>query len=102
MTTNHRIFTTSFASVYPLYVAKAEKKGRKTSEVDAVICWLPGCRQRLGVRWLATAFRLPDACENTPATGGDSASRKRPLRRAHSKTLARSATPRGVTIPQAA
>lgn len=38
----HRIFTTSFANVYPLYVAKAEKKGRKKSEVDAVICWLTG------------------------------------------------------------
>jgi hypothetical protein len=37
MTSKHRIFTTSFASVYPLYVAKAEKKERKKSEVDAVI-----------------------------------------------------------------
>jgi hypothetical protein len=45
MTTKHRIFTTSFASVYPLYVAKAEKKGRKKSEVDAVICWLTGYHQ---------------------------------------------------------
>ena len=46
MTIKHRIFTTSFASVYPLYVAKAEKKGRKKSEVDAVICWLTGYNQR--------------------------------------------------------
>ncbi len=46
MTTKHRIFTTSFASVYPLYVAKAEKKGRKQSEVDAVICWLTGYSPR--------------------------------------------------------
>ncbi|MES2922667.1 MAG: DUF2200 domain-containing protein [Verrucomicrobiota bacterium] len=46
MTTKHRIFTTSFASVYPLYVAKAEKKGRHKSEVDAVICWLTGYNQR--------------------------------------------------------
>ena len=46
MTTQHRIFTTSFASVYPLYVAKAERKGRTKSEVDAVICWLTGYRQR--------------------------------------------------------
>lgn len=46
MTTKHRIFTTSFASVYPLYVAKAEKKGRKKSEVDAIICWLTGYTQR--------------------------------------------------------
>lgn len=46
MTTKHRIFTTSFASVYPLYVAKAERKGRKKSEVDAIICWLTGYNQR--------------------------------------------------------
>lgn len=46
MTTKHRIYTTSFASVYPLYVAKAERKGRKKSEVDAVICWLTGYSQK--------------------------------------------------------
>ena len=36
----------SFASVYPHYVAKAEKKGRTKSEVDAVICWLTGYNQQ--------------------------------------------------------
>ena len=46
MTTKHRIFTTSFARVYPFYVEKAEKKGRKKSEVDAIICWLTGYSQR--------------------------------------------------------
>lgn len=46
MTTKHRIFTISVASVYPLYVAKAEKKGRTKSEVDAVIRWLTGYSQR--------------------------------------------------------
>ncbi|HTG45478.1 MAG TPA: DUF2200 domain-containing protein [Verrucomicrobiae bacterium] len=46
MTTKHRIFTISFARVYPLYIAKAEKKGREKSEVDAVICWLTGYSQR--------------------------------------------------------
>jgi len=40
--TKHRIYTTSFAKVYPLYVAKAEKKGRTRAEVDEVICWLTG------------------------------------------------------------
>jgi len=45
MTTKHRVFTTSFATVYPLYIAKAEKKGRKRSEVDAIICWLTGYSQ---------------------------------------------------------
>jgi|SRR5262245_62108570 len=42
----HRIYTTSFASVYPLYVAKAEKKGRTKAEVDEVISWLTGYRQK--------------------------------------------------------
>ena len=42
MDRNHLIFTTSFASVYPLYVAKAERKGRARAEVDTVICWLTG------------------------------------------------------------
>jgi hypothetical protein len=46
MTTKHRIFTTSFASVYPYYVAKAERKGRTKAEVDAIICWLTGYQQR--------------------------------------------------------
>ena len=38
----HKIFTTPFASVYPYYVQKAEKKGRTKEEVDAIICWLTG------------------------------------------------------------
>lgn len=38
----HRVFKMSFASVYPLYVQKVEKKGRKKDEVDEVICWLTG------------------------------------------------------------
>jgi hypothetical protein len=42
MTGKHRIFTTSVASVYPLYVAKAERKGRTRSEVDEIIRWLTG------------------------------------------------------------
>lgn len=46
MATKHRIFTTSFANVYPYYVAKAEKKGRTRSEVDAIICWLTGYNLR--------------------------------------------------------
>ena len=42
----HRIFKTSLASVYPLYVAKAEKKGRRRGEVDEIICWLTGYSTR--------------------------------------------------------
>ncbi|RMF05465.1 MAG: DUF2200 domain-containing protein [Chloroflexi bacterium] len=38
----HRIFTTAFASIYPLYIQKAERKGRTKEEVDQIICWLTG------------------------------------------------------------
>ena len=38
----HRIFTTSVASVYPLYVKKLERKGRTKAELDEVIEWLTG------------------------------------------------------------
>lgn len=38
----HRIFTSSFAGVYPHYINKAEKKGRTKEEVDTIICWLTG------------------------------------------------------------
>ncbi|OGO77712.1 MAG: hypothetical protein A2Y23_14055 [Clostridiales bacterium GWB2_37_7] len=41
----HRIYIMSFASVYPLLVAKAEKKGRTKSEVDEIIRWLTGYTQ---------------------------------------------------------
>ncbi len=40
--TKHRIYSVSVASVYPHYVAKAEKKGRTKAEVDEIICWLTG------------------------------------------------------------
>ena len=45
-TTKHRIYTMSFASVYPLYIAKVEKKGRLKAEVDEVIRWLTGYTQK--------------------------------------------------------
>jgi hypothetical protein len=38
----HRLFTMPFAKVYPLYVQKAERKGRTQAEVDQIICWLTG------------------------------------------------------------
>jgi hypothetical protein len=42
----HRIYSISLASVYPLYVAKAEKKGRTKAEVDEIIRWLTGHSQK--------------------------------------------------------
>lgn len=38
----HRMYTVSFARVYPYYVAKAKKKGRTKAEVDKIILWLTG------------------------------------------------------------
>ncbi|MEK5440924.1 MULTISPECIES: DUF2200 domain-containing protein [unclassified Fredinandcohnia] len=43
--TKHRIYTMSFAGVYPHYITKAEKKGRTKQEVDEIICWLTGYSQ---------------------------------------------------------
>ena len=42
---DHRIFSVPFADVYPMYVQKAERKGRTKAEVDQVICWLTGYDQ---------------------------------------------------------
>lgn len=42
----HKIYTMSMTSVYPLYIMKAEKKGRTKVEVDEIICWLTGYRQK--------------------------------------------------------
>ena len=41
-TGRHRIYTTTVAAVYPLYLAKVEKKGRTKDELDAVVSWLTG------------------------------------------------------------
>ena len=45
MTTKHRIYTMSLASVYACYIAKALKKNRTKAEVDVIICWLTGYSQ---------------------------------------------------------
>jgi len=42
---NHRVFRMTVGSVYPYYVAKAEKKGRTKEEVDEIMCWLTGYSQ---------------------------------------------------------
>lgn len=45
-TKKHRVYTISVASVYPHYIAKAEKKGRTKAEVDEIIRWLTGYSQQ--------------------------------------------------------
>ena len=43
---NAKVFKMAFASVYPHYITKAEKKGRTKAEVDQVICWLTGYNEQ--------------------------------------------------------
>lgn len=43
---NDRVYAYSFASVYPLYIAKVEKKGRTKAELDQVLRWLTGYTQK--------------------------------------------------------
>ena len=43
---NFKIFAMPFSKVYPLYILKAEKKGRTKEEVDTIICWLTGYNQQ--------------------------------------------------------
>ena len=41
----HKVFAMKFAQIYPLYIAKAERKNRTKEEVDQIICWLTGYDQ---------------------------------------------------------
>ncbi|MCZ7533794.1 MAG: DUF2200 domain-containing protein [Acidimicrobiia bacterium] len=50
----HRIFTTSVSAVYPLYVAKVERKGRTKAELDQVIEWLTGFDEATVQKYLAS------------------------------------------------
>jgi hypothetical protein len=56
----HRIYSTSFASVYPHYVTKAERKGRTKAELDQVIEWLTGFDQAALQRHLADGTTFED------------------------------------------
>src|SRR3954468_1779477 len=56
----HRIFTTSFASVYPLYVNKVERKGRTKAELDEVIEWLTGFDEKALAAHLAAGTTFED------------------------------------------
>ena len=58
--TAHRIFSTTVASVYPLYLAKIEKKGRTQDELEAVIRWLTGFDGAELERHLATGTTFAD------------------------------------------
>ncbi|MBC8010519.1 MAG: DUF2200 domain-containing protein [Burkholderiales bacterium] len=63
----HRIFTTAFSKVYPLYVAKAERKKRTQDEVDRVICWLTGYDQAALQRQIAAETDFETFFAQAPA-----------------------------------
>lgn len=63
---SHRIYTTSFASVYPLYVTKAERKGRARAQVDEIICWLTGYSQDELEAQIAAKSSFEDFFANAP------------------------------------
>ena len=64
--TKHRIYSVSVASVYPLYIAKAEKKGRTKAEVDEIICWLTGHSQETLDNQLAMNANFEDFFAHAP------------------------------------
>ena len=68
-----RIFATSFAKVYPLYVQKAERKNRTKQEVDQIICWLTGYGQAELEQQIQQGSDLETFFARAPAMHPDSA-----------------------------
>jgi hypothetical protein len=62
----HKIYAMSVASVYPHYVAKAQKKGRTKAEVDEIICWLTGHSQKTLDKELAKKTTFEDFFAHAP------------------------------------
>ena len=71
--TEHRLFSTAFSSVYPLYVQKAERKGRTRDEVDRVIRWLTGYDEAGLRRQLEAQSDLRTFFDQAPAIHPNSA-----------------------------
>ena len=65
--TKHRIYSMSVASVYPHYIAKAEKKGRTKAEVDGIFRWLTGYDQQAFEGELAKDTNFEDFFTHAPA-----------------------------------
>lgn len=63
----HRIFATPFASIYALYVAKAERKQRTQADVDRIICWLTGHTPASLQKHLKTGTPCGEFLEKAPA-----------------------------------
>lgn len=69
----HRIFSTSFAGLYPLYVQKAERKNRTREEVDQVIAWLTGYDAAGLERVIASGADVETFFAEAPALNPDAA-----------------------------
>ncbi len=63
----HRIYTMSFAGVYPHYITKAEKKGRTKEELDTVICWLTGYTPKALAKQIEARTNFEDFFDQAPA-----------------------------------
>ncbi|KKB07437.1 DUF2200 domain-containing protein [Devosia chinhatensis] len=68
---SHRIYSTSVASVYPLYVQKAQRKGRSKAEVDRIFHWLTGHDAESLAAELATGVTFEDFFIRAPALNPD-------------------------------
>lgn len=62
----HRIYRMKFSGVYPLYIKKAERKGRTKEEVDQIICWLTGYSQENLQRQIEQESDFESFFENAP------------------------------------
>jgi hypothetical protein len=69
--TNERVFAMSFASVYPHYITKAEKKGRTKEEVDEVIRWLTGYTKAGFAKQIEKRTSLRDFFDKAPKLNPD-------------------------------
>ncbi|WJY27561.1 MULTISPECIES: DUF2200 domain-containing protein [Sporosarcina] len=65
--TKHKIYTMPVADVYPLYIAKAERKGRTKEEVDTIIHWLTGFTEEGFSKVLADKTDFETFFEQAPA-----------------------------------
>lgn len=68
---NEKVYAMSFARIYPLLTAKAEKKGRTADEVDEIICWLTGYQVRDIRNAVDNAVAYGDFFQNAPALNPD-------------------------------
>ena len=69
---SHRVFAMKFSSIYPLYVQKAERKGRTKAEVDRVIGWLTGYTDETLQRQLRAGVDVETFFAEAPAFNPDS------------------------------